>query len=302
MPSIFSWSSESRATRPPPRDRALAPPTTPASRGILVAPYEPVLSPGPTSPSSLATPSSPVFSSPLLNGGGSGDGPAVEEAMDLSDGHAATLSEQEKRIKELEAMLSAVSLERDRFRDEVTSLKLKLDVEKFGLKRYGHDDSLITFYTGFPNYSVLCAFMNHVRVSANTMEVRYYSSKEALSCRGRPRSLPIEDELFLFLTRLRLGLMEQDLADRFRISQSSVSRKVISWANLLYFILGRMPWWLDKAVIQELRPDGFRLYFPNTRIIIDCTEIRIQQPTSLRLSSQTYSHYKGTTTFKVALP
>lgn len=45
-------------------------------------------------------------------------------------------------------------------------------------------------------------------------------------------------------------------------------------------------------------PDCFRALYPNTRVIIDCTEIRIQQPSSLVLNSQSYSHHKGTNTFK----
>ena len=45
--------------------------------------------------------------------------------------------------------------------------------------------------------------------------------------------LPIE-EMFLTLICLRLGLMEQDLAFRFDISQSMVSRICITWINFMY--------------------------------------------------------------------
>ena len=45
-------------------------------------------------------------------------------------------------------------------------------------------------------------------------------------------------------------------------------------------------------------PECFKELYPNTRVIIDCTEIRTQQPSSLVLNSQLYSHYKGTHTFK----
>ena len=36
-------------------------------------------------------------------------------------------------------------------------------------------------------------------------------------------------------------------------------------------------------------------------MVIDCTELKIQQPSSLVLNSQSYSHYKGTNTFKCLL-
>jgi hypothetical protein len=48
-------------------------------------------------------------------------------------------------------------------------------------------------------------------------------------------------------------------------------------------------------------PECFKSTYPNTRVIIDCTEIKTQQPSSLVLNSQLYSKYKGTNTFKCLL-
>jgi hypothetical protein len=48
-------------------------------------------------------------------------------------------------------------------------------------------------------------------------------------------------------------------------------------------------------------PECFKATYPNTRVIIDCTEIRTQQPSFLVLNSQLYSAYKGTNTFKCLL-
>ena len=45
-------------------------------------------------------------------------------------------------------------------------------------------------------------------------------------------------------------------------------------------------------------PECFRTTYPKTRVIIDCTEIKTRQPSSLVLNSQLYSSYKGTNTFK----
>lgn len=46
------------------------------------------------------------------------------------------------------------------------------------------------------------------------------------------------DELFMFLVRIELGLFQQDLAHRFNLHMSTVSRKLTTWANYLYFLLG----------------------------------------------------------------
>jgi hypothetical protein len=45
-------------------------------------------------------------------------------------------------------------------------------------------------------------------------------------------------------------------------------------------------------------PVAFKDQYSSTRVIIDCTEIKTEQPSSLLINSQCYSQYKGTTTFK----
>ena len=48
-------------------------------------------------------------------------------------------------------------------------------------------------------------------------------------------------------------------------------------------------------------PECFKATCPNTRVIIDCTEIRTQQPSFLVLNSQIYSAHNRTNTFKCLL-
>ena len=45
-------------------------------------------------------------------------------------------------------------------------------------------------------------------------------------------------------------------------------------------------------------PDRFKLTYPNTCVILDCTEIKVQTPTSKVLNSEFYSSYKSHTTYK----
>ena len=51
---------------------------------------------------------------------------------------------------------------------------------------------------------------------------------------GPSRKLSYLDEFLLVLMRLKAGLFVQDLADRFGISTSLVSRICIKWINFLY--------------------------------------------------------------------
>ena len=45
-------------------------------------------------------------------------------------------------------------------------------------------------------------------------------------------------------------------------------------------------------------PQVFKDLYPSTRVIIDCTEIKVQVPSSLLLQSQMYSSYRSGTTLK----
>lgn len=45
-------------------------------------------------------------------------------------------------------------------------------------------------------------------------------------------------------------------------------------------------------------PESYENDFPNTLVIIDCTELKVQKPSSLHRQSQRYSNYKSSTTLK----
>ena len=106
------------------------------------------------------------------------------------------------------------------------------------------------------------------------------------------------DEFFYFLYGWGLVFFAQDLAHRFDIHVTSVSRKVITWANYLYFFLGNQVVWPGRAQIDLHMTEGFKKLYPKTRMILDCTEIYVQTPSSLLLQSQMYSTYKSGTTLK----
>ncbi|XP_047247796.1 uncharacterized protein LOC124884144 [Girardinichthys multiradiatus] len=105
------------------------------------------------------------------------------------------------------------------------------------------------------------------------------------------------DEFFLFMNYLSFRLMQKDLAHRFRIHRSTVSRIVNTWANFLYTVLGAVNIWLDEDTVKAHLPDVFQDY-ADTQVILDCTELRCQTPNSLLLQSEVFSTYKSHCTFK----
>ena len=131
----------------------------------------------------------------------------------------------------------------------------------------------------------------------------YDSNKQLMegdsSKRCRPRALCPEDEFFLVLVRLNLGLMEQDLADSFEISQSTTSRIISTWINFLYLKFKEIPMWPPRDLVRANMPKQFKEKYPTTRVIIDATEIFITQPRLPELQQITFSNYKNHNTFKV---
>ena len=99
-----------------------------------------------------------------------------------------------------------------------------------------------------------------------------------LQSAGAARSLSLLDEFFLVLVQLRLGLLKRDLADRFGISESTVSRIFKSWMRLLRLELEPLINWPHKEKIVDFMPDIFREKYPDVVVIIDCTEIKMETP------------------------
>lgn len=87
------------------------------------------------------------------------------------------------------------------------------------------------------------------------------------------QSLQPSDELFLFLMYLSVGLMEQDLANRFNIHTTTVSRIISSWTNYLYTLLGSVSIWIDAKHVKACLPDDFK-DFSDTQVIVNCTELK----------------------------
>ena len=60
------------------------------------------------------------------------------------------------------------------------------------------------------------------------------------------------------LLRLQLGLMEQDLAHRFGVSQSTASRVTTTWINLLYLKLKEILIGMKKECVHSAMPQQFK--------------------------------------------
>ena len=162
------------------------------------------------------------------------------------------------------------------------------------------------FYTGFPNLEAFSATYDFLNPGEEGENIHYWLSNPDIlpdqprikNKRGTPRSLTPKDEFFLVMCRLRQGFPETHLADLFNISQSTVSRIFITWLNFMYLRFGSVNIWPSRSNVQSAMPEEFKEKYPQTRVIIDCTEVRCQMPSSLLLNTELFSSYKNHTTLK----
>ena len=120
--------------------------------------------------------------------------------------------------------------------------------------------------------------------------------------KGRCRKLRPVDEFFIVLCSLRRGFSERHLPNLYGVAQSTVSRLFIRWINFMYFKFGRVCIWPSKAIVQQTMPADFREKSPSTRVILDCTELFCEMPSSLLLNSELSSSYKNHITLKGLSP
>ncbi|XP_047433924.1 uncharacterized protein LOC125003789 isoform X2 [Mugil cephalus] len=168
--------------------------------------------------------------------------------------------------------------------------QLRTRVETFGIHRFASSDKDIRFFTRFASYDHLMRFWALIKpslpfISNVTAAQKGSSMKQSTAATS---SLQRIDEMFLFLNYLALGLKPKGLADRFGIDQFTVTRIIATWSNFLFTILGSVRIWLPVEKILEHLPAEFKDY-ADTTVILDCTELRCQCPSSL-LQSEVVSY------------
>lgn len=187
------------------------------------------------------------------------------------------------------------------------------------------EEKFFTHFTGFNSNAQFKETLRFLVPNLDRNNLVYYDTKEARSklinaeslfedeelnegisltveSTKRPgKKISIEDEFLMVMMKLRMGLSNLDLAERFNLSESTVSVKLITWFNYLYVILGSLKIWPGRNIILSNSPQEFVQKYPNTVVIIDATELQIEVPSSLQKQSETYSSYKSHTTLKCLL-
>ena len=143
------------------------------------------------------------------------------------------------------------------------------------------------FYTGLPNIMVLKAVFDLVEKAVQSCD----TSK-----------LTRFQEFMATVMKLRLNCQVQDLAYRFNVSCSTVSRIFLKWMTAMDNCLRHLILWPNRECLQKTMPESFRASFGiKVAVILDCFEIFVEHPSNLQARASTWSSYKHHNTVKILI-
>ena len=175
----------------------------------------------------------------------------------------------------------------------------------------------VKLYTGIPSTDAFQSLFSHLCPKACNMQYwrgsiqtqresrspspfnDYVSSEGVESRRGPQRKLSLEQEFLCSLMKLRLSLMNDDLAFRFQVSSGTISSILVTWIKLMSKELAVLIIWPTRTQIKQHLPNCFKRLYPKVRCIIDCLECFTQTPSGLDLAATMWSEYKHHYTYKV---
>ncbi|XP_033732353.1 uncharacterized protein LOC117321864 [Pecten maximus] len=194
-------------------------------------------------------------------------------------------------------------------KERIAELENEIEGNKFSFEKIEDDKDAVQFYTGFPDAKVFNSF--YAYILKKTEKLNYWRGRNEVDDSipayqenkrkpGKKRALTGKEELFIVLVRLKVGLFVRDLSDRFHLSQGHLSKLFTTWINFLLYELQELFPFPSQNMTRQNMPPEFKDY-DTTRLIIDCTEMYVEVPSSMVAQSQTWSSYKHHNTFKVLI-
>ena len=186
---------------------------------------------------------------------------------------------EEERMTELEELISKqgslITILKSEYQKALSSCS--------PFKRLEGDNEQTRFYTGLPSYKIFEFLLEKLKPISPTYD---------------RHGLSAGDQLLLVMMKLRLATMHKDLAYRFGIHVSRVTKIFHHWIDVMSRELQQLISWPDHELVRKTLPDCFKPKYIRTKCIIDCSEVFIQRPTSLSARAETYSSYKSHNTVK----
>ena len=156
------------------------------------------------------------------------------------------------------------------------------------------NDKNIRFYTNLPSMELFNALHEYIApfvkrrfkgasCLSTKMKNRFARSPKKF---GPKRKLESKDEFLLTLVKLRLGLLVNDLASKFKLRAAFTSQRLHAWIRAMEECLKHYVYVPDSDVIRPTAPSRFK-HLRSTHSIIDCSEIFIETPKCHKVRLQT---------------
>ena len=174
------------------------------------------------------------------------------------------IAKLEDELEEMKSEYLFIECELKEIKERLCETKDK----KFTINDISNSDQLIKFYTGIPSFALFQWLINQIKLHATNM--KYFRGRESMEDKyyqihntakpGPCRHMSIDDEFLLTMMKLRLNLKEEDLAQRFDISQSAVSQIISTWIPFLARELEEFIYWPTQSEITLYYPQWFKKY------------------------------------------
>lgn len=214
---------------------------------------------------------------------------AAAVAVSLEDLHSSPANSYNASCRPIELCIVRNSeLENIRELSNSESNNLLLEKRIFAFKNLS--DSSLLMYTGIerPAFLALSIYLKQF------LPFEYYTG-------NRVTCLDFDDQLLCCLLKLKQNPTDLDIGFRFGVSRKTIYNIFMTFLNVLYetlfegLLAVKMP---SATATKKCLPECFEK-FPSCRVVIDCTEIKIDTPRNdLNAMGATYSNYKSNYTAK----
>lgn len=175
---------------------------------------------------------------------------------------------------------------------ETRSQKVGPDVERDKIQTNRHD----ICFKGFSSIKKNENLLELAGVSVNSFNFLLDSFENSEKWR-----VDKKNRLLIFLMKIKTGMTFRAIGVLFCLHRTTISDIFFSLLTTLCEATAGLVPWISKDVVQITMPECFREEFPDTRVVIDCTEFRMEIPAALDERVFTYSHYKHGFTLKALI-
>ena len=148
--------------------------------------------------------------------------------------HPLSCEDPYAKVAQLEEKLEDMEKQKKGLQEQVA---LMSNQTNFGVHLIKDNDRKTRFYTGLPVYGVFVALLTYLQAKALKLRewrVEHETSAEYSSRGQKPwATIPVAEQFFSVLVRLRLGLRGQDIADRMGIPEGTFSKLFSTWIMFL---------------------------------------------------------------------